>query len=986
MAFTANELVVVDLFIAAYGRSPTQEGLDYWANELETGSKTSSEIAELMINNNEGHERFPEGLTTAEKVAQVFQNVLGRAPATQEGKDFWAAKFDDANYTMADLVDEVLKVAREGNPGDEETLENKRDVVEHFLDVIPKDQQAGFQVNTDPIVTDADVVVAKEGVDALLHAGVPLELTTKVDSISKDGHITDQGTDHQATVEATDKLNVKLSSSNDTIKADVGTLQTGDSIVDDSTDDHDTLDAQMESDLGTGPVTGTLNPVDGPTITNIEDITLHDQQTVDIYNLANVTGAKNVNIDSKQSDLFNSDNDAATLEIRNVDGKNIENLVAIDNTKGFVLTEVSNDANIILKDDFKNLRMDAKDGKDDETASVEMKGADFTLGLSDDNDDLSASVNDGGSFGELTLISADNASTITLAADTSLHNVSIDSNAGSAGLSTAEGTFQLAGTVPAAGTTTTDQGLTDKLLLDGDQDITIIGTSVQLDEAVIEEVTDDKLTSTLQLDTNVLNSVVDLTEAEVDFVEISQTANTTATALEGSEVDVDENTIAVIKAIADSSTLVVTGDSATDTLDIHIDTGNSASALGTLVLGGDAAASTTETTAGTAAGSGSEGSAAGTVAPDATIADADTAIITVDSNSNLNVLDVSQLTSNSFTIVGDKDLTIGELIMGGNGPGAANEPATTMDASAFTGDLTVNLTLAVSAGYEDGNDVNGDNGSGNTLLMGSGNDMITNVGVVATATDGYDHGDNLALGDGDDVVEIGSMVGNLHNDDAVSAEIFGQGGKDTYIFNSIKDTDEGNYVAGSLEDFSQGTAAPTAPTGANSTGVSLIQIEDFQAGSGGDQLDFNLFRDVDGQGSTKNDAEASPEIYDNGRIISASGSDNLALEDGNVVMISVDDINTFDASSAVALFGATAASVSSVFDDPEVGASGASDFVEFVFIVGETSGDDGVQLFYVREGGNADETASVIDHIGATLIGQLENINISELTDDNFDF
>ena len=227
-------------------------------------------------------------------------------------------------------------------------------------------------------------------------ADAPIILTTHVDAVDDEEHVLDRGTDDETTVEPSETEAVMTTDGNDTITAEEGTLQTGDSIVDASTEDNDSLDAKMNGDLGTADNGTNSDPSDGPTITNIENITLHDEQKAEVYNLGNVSGAVNVNIDSKQSELFNSDNDVPTLEVRNVDGTKIKNIVLIDNTKGLTISEMSNEANVILKDDITSLSLDAKDGSDTEKASVELKGADFTLGLTDDNDSLST-VNDGGS-------------------------------------------------------------------------------------------------------------------------------------------------------------------------------------------------------------------------------------------------------------------------------------------------------------------------------------------------------------------------------------------------------------------------------------------------------------------------------------------------------------------------------------------------------------------------------------------------------------
>ena len=226
------------------------------------------------------------------------------------------------------------------------------------------------------------------------------------------------------------------------------------------------------------------------------------------------------------------------------------------------------------------------------------------------------------------------------------------------------------------------------------------------------------------------------------------------------------------------------------------------------------------------------------------------------------------------------------------------------------------------------------------------------------------------MGAGDDVVKIGSIdrATGVHGDDAVSAEIWGQEGRDTYIFQSEADTTNGVD--------------------------SYVQIEDFNAGSNGDQVDFDIYRDRDGEGATNPDVESRIDIYDNMKIMADTDTNmatNEKLVSGDVVLISTADIDTFDNASALGLFG-NAATTDQVFDDNDYHSGANAAWFEWIFMVGETSGNDGVKIFSVTMDGTADTAADATAITGytATLIGQLQNldedINITTLTNDNFDF
>lgn len=201
MAFNANQQVVVDLFIAAYGRAPAQGGLDFFKAKLDSGEMTSNDIADYMVdtaNNPEAATRFPDSGTTADKVNSVFQNVLGRTTATAEGLAYWVDKVDnEAGYTISDLIHDVINSAK-AHVTDAETLANKSEVVEYFLDNVSVDDQIGAQVSTDSVITDANVVTAKAAIDTSIDdASFSIELGAQTAIADADGSsalLTDEAT------------------------------------------------------------------------------------------------------------------------------------------------------------------------------------------------------------------------------------------------------------------------------------------------------------------------------------------------------------------------------------------------------------------------------------------------------------------------------------------------------------------------------------------------------------------------------------------------------------------------------------------------------------------------------------------------------------------------------------------------------------------------------------------------------------------------
>lgn len=155
MAFTTNQQIIIDLFIATYGRTPTQNALDFFTFQLDTKEMTSSSITNFMLNTNNNPEaelRYPDNIETQEKIEKVFNNILGRGTRSQEGLDFWVSRVDNEdNYSMSSLIQEILGSAK-SQSGDAETLKNKSNVVEYFLEKTPANQQSNKLVYLDDII------------------------------------------------------------------------------------------------------------------------------------------------------------------------------------------------------------------------------------------------------------------------------------------------------------------------------------------------------------------------------------------------------------------------------------------------------------------------------------------------------------------------------------------------------------------------------------------------------------------------------------------------------------------------------------------------------------------------------------------------------------------------------------------------------------------------------------------------------------------
>lgn len=169
MAFNTNQQIVIDLFIAIYGRTVTQNGLNFFENRLDAKEMTSSSIASFMIdpeNNAEAEIRYPSNLTTSDKINIVFNNVLGREVATTKGLDFWTNKINsDPNYSMVNFIREVIHSAKSQNGNDAKTIENKSSIAEYFLEKMPQNLQGSKTINLDNVIDAKSIEEAKKEID-----------------------------------------------------------------------------------------------------------------------------------------------------------------------------------------------------------------------------------------------------------------------------------------------------------------------------------------------------------------------------------------------------------------------------------------------------------------------------------------------------------------------------------------------------------------------------------------------------------------------------------------------------------------------------------------------------------------------------------------------------------------------------------------------------------------------------------------------------
>ncbi|MCR9109314.1 DUF4214 domain-containing protein [Marivita sp. XM-24bin2] len=132
----------IELYIAYFNRAPDAIGLNFWGTAFANGT-TLDDMATLFVDQAETREVYPEGTSNTEFATSVYNNVLGRTP-DQDGIDFWVGLLDAGNVARDEFILRVLEGAKselkpeEGQEfvdqqlADRAYLENKVDIGAYF--------------------------------------------------------------------------------------------------------------------------------------------------------------------------------------------------------------------------------------------------------------------------------------------------------------------------------------------------------------------------------------------------------------------------------------------------------------------------------------------------------------------------------------------------------------------------------------------------------------------------------------------------------------------------------------------------------------------------------------------------------------------------------------------------------------------------------------------------------------------------------------
>ena len=106
----------IELYIAYFNRAPDALGLNFWGTAFANGT-TLQEMASLFIDQPETRATYAEGLSNEDFATAVYDNVLGRTP-DQDGYEFWVNALNSGGVGRDTFILGVLDGAKAA-PGPE---------------------------------------------------------------------------------------------------------------------------------------------------------------------------------------------------------------------------------------------------------------------------------------------------------------------------------------------------------------------------------------------------------------------------------------------------------------------------------------------------------------------------------------------------------------------------------------------------------------------------------------------------------------------------------------------------------------------------------------------------------------------------------------------------------------------------------------------------------------------------------------------------
>jgi hypothetical protein len=101
---SSQDLLVYELYQAAYARTPDNAGFRYWAGFADANQSSALTLADAFLSAPEFTQKYGANSSNTTYVTELYTNVLGRAP-DQAGLNFWIGQANSGLARDQLLVD-----------------------------------------------------------------------------------------------------------------------------------------------------------------------------------------------------------------------------------------------------------------------------------------------------------------------------------------------------------------------------------------------------------------------------------------------------------------------------------------------------------------------------------------------------------------------------------------------------------------------------------------------------------------------------------------------------------------------------------------------------------------------------------------------------------------------------------------------------------------------------------------------------------------
>ncbi|MDY0202067.1 MAG: DUF4214 domain-containing protein [Tenuifilaceae bacterium] len=227
MTASKTQQQIIELYIATFNRAPDADGLAYWVSTIESSGWSLRQVSDSMFESAEVALNYPETLSNAEFLNQVYLNVLGRA-GDGAGIDYWLAQMA-TGIQRSQMIITIINGAKaaSGDPIDRQFLQNKKEAGIYFSVELGLNDLALAQASMDGITSDlATVQPSKDRQDlavAIAEAKLDIILGDETNNILKGNAL-----DNFIYGDAGDDTILAMQGNNTIVAGDgIDTIQTG---------------------------------------------------------------------------------------------------------------------------------------------------------------------------------------------------------------------------------------------------------------------------------------------------------------------------------------------------------------------------------------------------------------------------------------------------------------------------------------------------------------------------------------------------------------------------------------------------------------------------------------------------------------------------------------------------------------------------------------------------------------------------------------